>query len=141
MQRLDRQADVVLLRERNDRGDAVGDLLSRFFERLARHRAADQDNQRRAEFRRLADGEAIILDRHLTTVFCRRCEEAPAAERHDRQSVLTNPFADPCDRAPFERLSPNGDPTDPGLGVFLNRHLDRPGLGRHRVNAELGTIA
>ena len=56
VQWLDGQLHARLLRRRQHRRDALGDLLARLHQRLPRHRAAHQHNERSANRVRLLDG-------------------------------------------------------------------------------------
>ena len=63
MQRLDREPHAGGLALGAQGGDAVGDLLARFGERLTGDGAADEDDERCSEGMRLGDGLAIVVER------------------------------------------------------------------------------
>ncbi|OPZ01404.1 MAG: hypothetical protein BWZ10_03459 [candidate division BRC1 bacterium ADurb.BinA364] len=140
MQRFDRQPDAARTGMRKHGGDAIGDLLAAFLQRLPRIGAADKHDQRRADLGRFIDGAAVVVQRLLALRPACRREKAAAAQTDDAQPRCAQPVGRFPDSQRLQPLPPDGQGRHAGPRIPLDRLDERPRLGRNRVNAKPGKI-
>ena len=117
-------------------GDAVGDLLTGFRQRLTGDRAAYENDEGRTKFVSLGDGAAIVIDRCLAFGGGGAGEKTSAAGGDDGEIVVTQHLAGGGDVTTGVGVTPNGDAFYPGGGVFFGRGFNVPRLGRDGVDAK-----
>ncbi len=113
MERLDGELHLRGGGFRENGCNAVGDLLPRLLQRDAGNGPADEDDQGRAEGRRLGDGAAVVVEGLLPVGLGLAGEEAAPAEGNDFETRTPDAGSGGGDRhvvPPIEGLPPNGDP-------------------------------
>ena len=94
MEWFNRKADAVFLCERQDRGDAIGNLLSGFRKGLSRNGTTDENNHGGSQCRRFADRETVFRDCLGESLGCFCREKSAAAEGGDLEIPLAELVTD-----------------------------------------------